>query len=190
MKKLTKPELLGIAIIFLILFIMSLPNFILSVKRARDNTRKGDLGALVYSLGEYQKDMLSYPLSTDGKITACITPGDNIKTDEKGRIVINFIPCYWGVDGLFDPRDSNAYMSVIPNDPDSAKGSSYLYFSNGRRFQIYAALEAIDDDQYDKEIVKRNLMCGVRVCNTGRSDGETPLNISLEEYEESLQPKF
>lgn len=190
LKPFKKQEIFGLILIFIVLIVISVPNFVLSLKRARDNTRKGDLGTLVYGLGEFQKDLLTYPLSNNnGEIMACIAPGDNLKTDEKGRIIIDFIACKWGQDGLFDPRDSGAYISVLPNDPTSLKGSGYLYISNGKHFQVYAALESTDDDQYDETILKRNLMCGNRICNTGRSDGSTPLNISIEEYEESIHTR-
>jgi hypothetical protein len=194
MKPFTKQETLGLTIIFLILVVISVPNFALSIKRARDNTRKADLGSMVYALDEYQKDFQSFPLATeDGRIIACVAPGSKIEVDEKGRSIVNLIPCEWGVDGLYDPRDedrSEAYIKIIPTDPQNSLGSKYFYFSNGRRYQIYAALEALDDDQYNLGVVSRNLMCGNRICSTGRSYSTTPIDKSLEEYEDELNEKY
>lgn len=190
MKFFTKQETVGIVVIFLILLVISIPNFALSIKRARDNTRKADLGSMVYALEEYQKDLLSFPLSdSSGSVIACIKPGDKTETDSQGRLKVNLIPCEWGVDGLYDPRDvskSEPYIKTIPTDPESQKGPKYLYFSNGKRYQIYAALENPDDDQYDEGIVKRNLQCGNKICSTGRGYSNTPLDKSLEEYENEL----
>lgn len=193
MKPFTKQEIFGLSIIFLILLAISIPNFALSFKRARDNTRKADLGTMVYGMGEYQKDLLTFPLSnSQAEVVACIAPGEKIETDSKGRLIVSFIPCKWGFDALYDPRNENkeeAYIKTIPNDPQNSMGAKYLYFSSGRHFQVYAALEANDDDQYDEAIVRRNLMCGNRICNTGRSDSVTPLDKSIEEYENELMRK-
>lgn len=193
MKPFTKQEIFGLSIIFLVLLVISIPNFALSIKRARDNTRKADLGSMVYALEEYQKDFQTFPLSSaDGKVVACLAPGEKVQMDEKGRLKVNLSPCEWGWDGLYDPSDeekTDPYIKIIPTDPQNALGAKYLYFSNGRRYQIFASLEASDDDQYNGGVAKRNLLCGNRVCNTGRSYSDTPLDKSIEEYENELMRK-
>ena len=189
MKPFTRSETIGLSVIFLILIIMSVPNFALSIKRSRDNTRKGDLGSLVAALAAYQRDFSSFPLSTpDGKIIACKRPEDKVEVDEKGNLIINLIPCEWGSSGIFDFTDESAdpYVSPLPNDPQSRLGLTYFYISNGRRYQVYAHLESTDDDQYDEKIAARNLPCGNGVCNTGRAHSHTPLDKSIEEYENEL----
>jgi len=40
-----------------------------------------------------------------------------------------------------------------------------------------------------QKIVKRNISCGVKVCNYGRSYSTTPLDKSLEEYENEIRAK-
>lgn len=192
-KKFTKREKIGLCVIFIALLVISIPNFVVSIKRARDNARKDDLGSIVYALNLYQKDFRSYPLSSsDNKILACTREGVVPEKDEKGNFMIDFVPCQWGKDGMYDPRfgdKSNPYINLIPQDPDTDQGVNYLYFSNGRHIQIYTALEVTDDDQFNPDVFKRNLNCGTRICNTGRSDGKTPLDKSIEEYENELNGK-
>ena len=189
MKPFIKKEISGLSIIFLILFAISVPNFALSIKRSRDNTRKGDLGSILSALADYQKDYSSFPASTaDGKILACKRPEDKVEVDEKGNFKVELIPCDWGKSGLFDFTEDPpaAYMSNIPNDPQSKLGLTYFYISNGRRYQIYTHLESEDDDQYDEGIIERGIMCGNKICNMGRAHANTPLDKTLDEYENEL----
>lgn len=81
---------------------------------------------------------------------------------------------------------SDLPINPIPTDPLLKNGDKYLYFSNGKRFQLYASLELTDQDEYDEKVASRNLLCGTRVCNFGRAYGDTPLDISIEEYENKL----
>ncbi len=79
-------------------------------------------------------------------------------------------------------------LTSAPKDPGTKKGYSYLYISNGKHYQIFASLEgAGDEDQYNPIVVARNLKCGDYVCNFGRASGNTPLDITLEEYENKLK---
>lgn len=80
-------------------------------------------------------------------------------------------------------------MKNVPKDPSTPSGRSYLYLTDGKYFQIYAGLEANGDSEYNSKIVVRNLKCGNFVCSFGRASGETPLDKSLQEYENELDAK-
>lgn len=192
MKFFTKKEILAILIILLGIGLASYYNFLLSLRRARDAQRKDDLGGIATALAKYNQDFGSYPTSSfDGKIVACKDPNEKLKKDSKGRFIVNFIPCEWGKDSLRDVTDPNflPYLKVIPQDVDKDKGASYRYFSNGRRFQLYAFLEGKDEDEYSLAVEKRGISCGTRICNFGKSSGVTPLDKSIEEYENELEKK-
>lgn len=184
MKKFSKSETIGIAIIFVVLIVISVPNFIASLKRSRDQVRKDDMGALVPALSVYHTDNGDFPLSSpDGRIVACIKPGDVGTKDKTGRTVFNYIPCNWGVDAF------GTYIPRLPRDPDFKKGAGYRYISDGSRYQIYVSLESPDDAEYDPKIIARNLICGNLVCNAGRAYGRTPTDISIEQYELEIMKK-
>ncbi len=191
MKPFTKSEFISIVIIFVVLALISLPNFLMSLTKSRDQSRKDDLGRIVQALDEYYVDFGEFPKSsTDGRIVACKNPEEEVKLDSKGRVVVNLIPCDWGKDPIVDltPKSTKVYLPQIPRDPDYlTRGSNYIYFSNGIRYQLYASLESSTWDEYDPKIIARNIMCGEKVCNTGRSFSETPTNISIEEYEIKLK---
>jgi hypothetical protein len=186
MKFFTKRELLGIALIFGFIFLISFSNFKISLRKARDFQRKNDLRTIYNGLSAYQKDWNVFPLSSsDGKIVAC--KGSDTYKDEEGQ-VFNLYPCQWGKDALKDIFDDNypAYISLLPWGPRQDKKVGYLYLSNSKRFQIYTVLEGEDEAEVDPDIIKRNLNCGERICNAGLGYGATPLDKSLEEYENEL----
>ena len=86
--------------------------------------------------------------------------------------------------------DLTAVMKVVPKDPGTPKGYSYLYFTDGRYFQIYASLEGgADESQYSPVIEKRNLKCGNFVCSYGKASGSVPLDKTIQEYENELEAK-
>lgn len=192
MKKFTKNEVLGLIIIFLVLIAISVPNFVLSLRRARDQVRRDDLGALEKAFGEYMSDFRQFPpAAPDGRILDCLYPGEKVTVGKKGILNVNLRPCDWGKDAFVDitPGSTKVYMSILPRDPNFNKGFTYLYFTDGARFQIYAYMEGSSDEaDYDPTIVARNLKCGVNVCNVGRSYN-VPVNISIEEYDKTLQNK-
>jgi type II secretory pathway pseudopilin PulG len=186
MKKFTKPEAISILIIFIVLVGISLPNFKLSLRRARDQVRKDDMGVVQKALWFYIADFGVYPLaSADGRIVACKNPDDKVKVDEKGRLVINFIPCQWGKDAIVDftPGITKEYVHILPQDPDYSKGVSYHYFSDGKRFQLFVALEGKDEDEYNPVIVARGISCGNVACNAGRVSG-CPVEKTIEQCAE------
>lgn len=141
----------------------------------------------------YKKDFGTYPLSTeDGRFLACIAPGDTVKLDEKGRLIANLIPCEWGKDSLRDltPGSTKVYFEQLPGDPHHNQGVKYVYFSDGARVQIYAALEGDDDAEYDPKVVARNLNCGNEICNLGRGYGCVPeKSLAVCEEEQLLELK-
>lgn len=178
MKFFSKSEFKVILIIFAGLVIISLPNFIVSLRRARDAQRKADIGSIQDALFRYQADFGTFPLSVDGKIAAC-EPVSYVEVS--GIKTPVFSACDWGESSLADLSDSSypPYLKLIP-------GGSYYYFSNGSRFQIYGSLEGKSEDEYDESIIKRGILCGLKICNFGKSSGKTPLDRSIEVYESEI----
>ena len=185
MKFFSKKESLWLVVIILAIVGFSYPNMQVSLRRGRDMQRKNDIRAVSDSLVRYSADFGSFPLSQDGKMVAC--KGPETKKDKKGRIT-GLIPCEWGKDALADVFDpgSTPYIVALPLDPLSQKGFAYAYFSSGKTFQLYASLEGADEAEYDPKIVARGLTCGTKTCNFGLGYGATPLDKSIEEYENEL----
>lgn len=189
MKPFTKSEIISLVIIFSILIVISVPNFILSLKRSRDQVRRDDMGALVHALDVYSADFRGFPVSSpDGLIMDCLKPGDVPVKDDKGMWVVNLVPCQWGKDAFADLVNGKVYISILPRDPDYQKGSKYLYFSDGNRYQIYATMEGMDEAEVDPKIIALGLSCGNKICNIGRSYN-VPTDISIEEYVKTLLKK-
>ncbi|OGM11462.1 hypothetical protein A2Z22_00225 [Candidatus Woesebacteria bacterium RBG_16_34_12] len=197
MKPFTKQEILGISIILSFIFILSFLNFRISLRRARDAQRMADLGTIYDALNKYQQDFGFFPPSENGKIKACkATNFDEVikllSTLEQFDQEIYFSglkACEWGIDSLKDLSDESyePYLRTIMADPKKDKGINYLYFSNTKRYQIYAYLEGEEsEDGYNLGIVARNLSCGEKICSFGKAFGETPLDMSIEEYENEL----
>lgn len=169
----SKQERTGLLIILTVLFVVTGLNLRISIRRARDAQRKNDLGSIHDTLLKHQAQYGLFPFATDdGRIIGC-----HPTQDEKG--VIKFEPCNWHA-------DSFGQMQVLNGDPHSRQSVAYFYISNGKRFQIFAALEGADEPEYDPVILKRNIKCGVKTCNFGRAPGRTPLDKTLEEYENEL----
>jgi len=176
MKHFSKPEIFSLAIIFLILIAVSWPNFSLSLRRARDQVRRDDIGNIQQAITDYYSDYGLYPSSTsDGKIIACKGPTENGKT--------TLIACNWGHDPWINltPGIDKVYMKTVPGDPNQSSGVNYDYFSDGSRYQLFASFEGPDEPEVDSKVVARNVKCGDRVCNVGRAVN-VPLYISIEEY--------
>lgn len=177
MKFFSKEELIALFAIFLVLIGVSWPNFSLSLRRARDQTRRDDMSSIQTAIGAYYSDYGIYPASTpDGRIVVC--KGPNTKGND-----IELIPCTWGKDAWVNltPGVNKTYLRILPNDPNSGKGMHYVYYSDGSRYQLMASLESPDESGYDKKLADRGVSCGYRVCNIGRVDN-VPLYISIEEY--------
>lgn len=187
MKFFSKTELSALAVIFLVLVAVSVPNFIISLRRSRDQVRRDDLGTLQRALDDYHSDFGEYPISSQSAMLACKKPEDSVSVDKKGRLIVNLIPCRWGQDALVDltPGSTKIYDKVLPGDPNLDKGRSYAYFSDGSIYQIFASFEGKDEAEYDQKLVNRNIMCGTSVCNVGRSMG-CSIYKSIEECEAEL----
>jgi len=165
-----KNEFVALIVIFLILLGVSIPNFAMSVRRSRDQVRRDDLGSLMGALEKYKIDFGVYPRSSsDGKIVNCLQPGEYPYQDEKGVWILNTIPCRWGVDAFSNLLTKNTYMNILPRDPKWDEGRSYLYLSDGDRYQILAAMEGKDEPEIYAKIISENLMCGNDICNVVRS---------------------
>lgn len=187
-----KIEIFGIVVILLIVFVASFFNFRVALRRARDVQRKNDLSTLQKGLDNYLNDFRSFPLSSNqGEIVAC--KGPQTSFDEIQKVWLNLEPCVWGKDALADFSDPGypAYIPLLPRDPEHSNGIDYRYISNGRRYQIYIYLEGeTDEAEYDPVIVSRNIACGIKNCNYGKAYSDTPLDKTLEEYENELEAKL
>ena len=184
MKKFTKQEILSLVVIFLVLILVSFPNFKLSLRRARDQVRRDDIGNIQGAIDAYYNDYGIYPASTeDGKMVICTAPNTTPTTDAKGNPVLNLIPCNWSKDRWVSvtPGVSKVYMSIFPGDPHFNQGVSYVYFSDGSRYQLFGSLESADEAGYDAKLEARGVKCGAEVCNIGRAHN-VPMYITIEEY--------
>lgn len=193
LRPLTKKEKKTIAWVFGIVVLVSLFNFKGALRKARDYQRKYDINRIVDALEIYKEEFGFYPPSSeDGKILGCKKQGVNeedlidTKTDvtfeEKLKGI--FEECEWGKDSLRDITDLNypAYIDPLPADPDTQKGVNYFYVSNVSYFQVFGAFEGKSEPEYREGVENRNLMCGKRVCNFGKSLDKVPLEISIQEF--------
>ena len=190
MRPFSRQEFLVVSFIFLTIVLVSLYNFSIANRRGRDAQRKSDIGAITDALNKYGNDFATFPeASPDGKIIAC--KGELMQAQDEGgnpTFIYSLVPCEWGQDALQDINDPDypVYIATLPIEPQHKEGISYVYLSNRKRFQILASLEGKSEDEYDLEIEVRAINCGVRICNFGRSSGTTPLDRSIEKYENEL----
>lgn len=160
LNKFTNLESKFLLIIFLILFVISGFNISVSLRRGRDATRKNDLSSLQKGLDLYKQKYKEYPLSSsDGKIIGCFS--DEPRFDKTTAKVINALPCEWG-ESTFEN------IKIMTADPNYSKGTSYLYISDGEKYEIYVSLEGRDEAEYTESVVAKNLHCGKAICNYGR----------------------
>ena len=178
----SKPEFTFVTILLLVLCGAILINLQVSYRKSRDLRRKDDVRAVTDAVEAFRNDYAYFPFSTeDGRIIACLEDTENPPLDEEGNII--FSACEWGNDTI------HGYIQNLPTDPQTDDGGQYLYISNGRRYQMYATLESSAESEYNLEVVNRGLYCGTKICNYGIAHGTTPLDISLEEYENELREK-
>ncbi len=102
-----------------------------------------------------------FPLSDNGNIVGCFN-SDPV-TDPKTGYPLNASTCTWG-----ESRFEN--VNLMPRDPKYKNGSNYLYISDGKKYQLYIALEGRDEAEYTPSIVNKNLQCGTKICNYGRGN--------------------
>lgn len=190
MKPFKISEIIGIVLIFALLAAISYPNFVKSFRRARDVTRKNDLGAMAAGLDKYFIDFGRYPISDkDGNILGCLKDGTTPSVDKKGRLTIDLRACRWGLEPLVDltPGSSEVYLNVIPADPSYKEGLLYKYFSDGKKYQIYNSLEGHDEAEFDPKVEALGIDCGSRKCNMGKASGDGPVDISFEEWTRQIE---
>lgn len=166
-------------------------NLQVSLRKGRDIQRKNDIRGIHDALHAFQADFGFFPPSDDqGRIMACISDVNNVATDQFGNVI--YESCEWGKDSLKDVFDPSypPYLGTIPNDPRAAEGRTYYYEASDSRFQIYGALEGSDEPEFDESIVNRSLSCGNETCNFGRANLDTPLDKSVEAYENELRERY
>ena len=202
MKPFSRNETIGILIILLTVFVITTLNMKIAIRRSRDAQRRADVGAIDDALGRFQKDFGFFPPATDdGKILACKGSNfdeviGNIKKDNE-NIDYNALRqdlrgCKWGEDSFRDVTDDSypSYIEKLPIDPKSNQGLTYIYLSNTVRYQLFAYLEGGSEEEgYRQGIAERNISCGTVFCNFGKAYGNTPLEKSIEEYENELREK-
>jgi type II secretory pathway pseudopilin PulG len=184
MRPLLKSEIISLIIIFLVLIGVSWPNFALSLRRARDQIRRDDIGQIQGAIDAYYADYGVFPLSSpDGKMLVCKAK-DSAETQVNGQVKINLVPCNWGHDTWLNltPGVNKVYMKVLPGDPNLSHGTTYVYFSDGSRYQLFGSLEGLDEAGYDSKLAERGVKCGNKICNIGRANN-VPLYITIEEYD-------
>lgn len=145
MNKFSKTEVRATLLIFLALILISIPNFIISLRRSRNQIRRDDLGSIQKMIDSYYAKYKVFPAS-----------------DKNGNILACEGSCRWGKDNFYD-------LGRIPGDPQSSKGVNYLYYSGPDMYQIFVYQEGETEIEYNDVIASRGLMCGNKVCNTGRS---------------------
>jgi len=192
MKAFTKEEKRVVGLILFAILSITLVNFRSSFVRSRDAQRKSDLNSIASSLEKYNEDFGFFPPEVDGKITACKKDDQQEKILGKVDLKDYFAPCRWGEDSLRDLSDPEfpPYIVKLHADPQTDMGVSYLYKSDTKHFQLYAHLEGASDVEIRPEIVSLGLMCGKAVCNYGKTQGGTPLDMSLDEYNAQLEKEF
>ena len=192
----TREEKKMLLIVGLVLLVFAFLNFRISLRKARDVQRKADVNSMVGALEKYHEDFGFYPPSSeDGRIVLCEKEGGREILEDtsstlplKERMLLAFYPCDWSVDSFRDIYDDSysPYLDILPHDPRSGEGGSYLYVSDTRFFQLYGSLEGKKEPEFDKAIQDLNLNCGAGICNFGKTLNNVPLDESLEEYENEL----
>lgn len=188
MKPFTKHEFIGVTIIILVVGLFFGQGILMSLLRARDSQRMGDLSTISDVLIAFHDEYGFFPISEDGKIRAC--KGD---TYEAVSEALKKVPqfdralfesglrvCVWGEDELVHSS------TTLPRDPKTDGGVMYMYLANGNRFQILAHLES-KEDFYDPNVASRNISCGTSLCTVGKAYATTPLDRSIDEYEREIQ---
>jgi type II secretory pathway pseudopilin PulG len=200
MKSFTKYELIGVVIILLIVGGFTVTGLFTSLRRARDAQRMADLGSLSNALVVFREEYGFFPSSSNGKIKACkgerfdevLSELQTLPQFDKDLFESGLRECNWGDDSFRDLVDEtrDPYLASVPIDPKHKDGTTYTYLSNGRRFQIFASLEGGSEEEfYDPAVVARNISCGNFLCSVGKAYANTPLDRSIEKYEEELIEK-
>jgi hypothetical protein len=198
MRPFTKHEIIGVSIIIIIVGIFFTQGILMSLLRAGDAERMGDLNTISNGLTAFYESFGFFPPSEDGKIKACKGESfdgvlEQLKKSgkfDRTLFVSGLRACEWGHDPLSNlvTDDQTPYVQTLPRDPQTSSGLSYTYLSNGNRFQVLAHLES-QEDFYDPTVASRNIACGNMICNVGKAYANTPLDRSIEQYEDELRQK-
>lgn len=157
----TSKEIKVIFFVLTCLFLVTGFNISVSLRRGRDSIRKNDISAIQKSIDTYYQKYRMFPISTsNGEIIGCFD-GD-VVTDKMTGFPTNAVKCSWG-----ESRFENT--NLMPRDPKYKDGASYLYISDGKKYELYVSLEGKDEAEYTPSIASKNLHCGTKVCNYGRS---------------------
>lgn len=160
MKPFSRNELKIISLILSVLFVVTIFNLNISLRRGRDSIRKNDISAMQNALDTYYQKYRIYPQSTsDGKIIGCFD-GEIIQ-DKSTGYPLNSIPCVWG-ESKFES------VNTLVRDPKYKDGANYLYKQVGKGYELYVSLEGKDEAEYQISTVSKNLQCGTKICNYGR----------------------
>jgi len=170
---LSKNQYTAIVITLIVVVAFTVLNLRISLRRSRDVQRKQDVRNITDLLNNFREEHAYFPLSDEGKIVGC----DTGLVDKFDYPI--FRSCEWGND--------NFVGSPLPEDPQGGRGVRYYYLSSGAYYQVYASLEGSLEAEYDPKIVARNILCGNKICNFGLAWRETPLDKSIDEYENELR---
>lgn len=186
----TKEELKKVGLILIILFLASFFNFKGSLRKGRDAQRNSDLTFVREKLEEYKSEVGYFPpAGTDGRILACKSSATVVNLEFKR--LENPAPCKWGEDSLINyfSDTPKTIMERIPIDPQNDAGVRYVYKSNPSRFQFYASLEGKNEGEFNKKVEALKIKCGSRICNFGKAFSDTPIDKSIQQYENELLNK-
>lgn len=107
------------------------------IKKARDSTRKSDLSLIRTGLELYYADYNGYPSYIGSGSQASDT---GIECLEEALV---------NLDALCDgSTGSDAYVKIMPSDPQSSDGASYCYktLNNNQDYVLCARFEHLGDD--------------------------------------------
>ena len=190
MKFFTKEEIKKVGLILGVLLAISFLNFRGSLTKARNAQRNADLTFIREKLEAYQSEVGHFPpAGRDGTILACKSEITVVNLEFKR--LENPAPCKWGEDGLvnFFSDTPKTIVERLPVDPQNDDGVHYIYKSSLSRFQIYASLEGKGEAEYNKKVEAFKIKCGTRICNFGKAFSDTPLDKTIQEYENELLNK-
>lgn len=147
-----KSEIVVVGFTVTVIFGLSFYQVKLGEMKTRDAQRKADAEMVGRGIRQFRDDYGVVPemATAEGKIKSC---GD------EGALV-----CEWGSGRLTD-AEGVTYVNLIPSDPMTFKGRTYVYWtaSDRQTFKIYAGLENPADKDIKHDLTVR---CGDNVqCN-------------------------
>ncbi len=150
-------ELMIVVAIMLILAGIGFSNYVFSIQKSRDATRKNDLSVMAKAIESFANDFSIYPTSDNGELVACDYNNSGLRA------------CSWGQPmAAYVGNQLVTYVSKLPTDPEGDQ--AYYYEStDGSSYNLYAALENDQDPSYqaDLEIVCGNAACNYQLSESG-----------------------